>query len=109
MITVAATDPRIAAVVAQIPFSGFPDRVAGRSTGDTLKLLGAIAWDTVRGTLGMRPYYIPMVGHPGNLAVTATPEAEEHVRTDPELRRRVVADQIEFYRRTDGSPPTDMT
>lgn len=186
VITVAATDPHIAAVVAQIPFNGFPDRVAGRSTGDTLKLLGAIAWDTVRGKLGMRPYYIPMVGHPGDLAVTATPEAEEHIRTltgsgetlwrnsiaprallqmmryhpaesaarlscpllvcvaaddqetplensraladraphgelriypgthftfytDPELRRRVVAEQIEFYRRTDDAPPTDMT
>jgi uncharacterized protein len=32
-ISVAAHDPRIVAVVAQIPFNGFPRRVEGRSTG----------------------------------------------------------------------------
>ncbi|MFD1936580.1 MULTISPECIES: alpha/beta hydrolase [Nonomuraea] len=80
-ITVAAGDPRIAAVVAQIPFNGFPKKVEGRSTGDTLRLLGAIIWDTIRGKLGLRPYYIPMVGNPGELAVTATPEADRHIET----------------------------
>ncbi|WP_157254283.1 alpha/beta hydrolase [Nonomuraea typhae] len=81
VITVAAGDPRIAAVVAQIPFNGFPKKVEGRSTGDTLRLLAAIGWDTIRGKLGLRPYYIPMVGHPGELAVTATPEADHHIET----------------------------
>ncbi|WP_454194059.1 alpha/beta hydrolase [Nocardia sp. Marseille-Q1738] len=80
VITVAASDPRIAAVVAQIPFNGFPKKVDGRSTGDTLKLLGAILWDALRGRLGLRPYYIPMVGHLGELAVTASPEAEQHIQ-----------------------------
>ncbi|GAA4100258.1 alpha/beta hydrolase [Nonomuraea soli] len=80
-ITVAAGDPDIAAVVAQIPFNGFPKKVEGRSTGDTLRLLGAIVWDALRGKLGLRPHYIPMVGHPGQLAVTATPEAEHHIAT----------------------------
>ncbi|MER5323129.1 alpha/beta hydrolase [Streptosporangium roseum] len=80
-ITVAASDPRIAAVVAQIPFNGFPKKVEGRSTGDTLRLLGAIGWDALRGKLGLRPYYIPMVGRPGELAVTATPEADRHIQT----------------------------
>ncbi|GAA0954715.1 alpha/beta hydrolase [Actinocorallia libanotica] len=80
-ITVAADDPRIAAVVAQIPFNGFPKKVEGRSTGDTLRLLGAIVWDAFRGELGLRPYYIPMVGRPGRLAVTATPEADLHIQT----------------------------
>ncbi|MFI6871561.1 alpha/beta hydrolase [Nocardia sp. NPDC050406] len=80
-VTVAADDRGIAAVVAQIPFNGFPKRLEGRSVGATAKLLGAIVWDAVRGRLGLRPYYIPMVGHPGELAVTATPEAEDHIRT----------------------------
>lgn len=80
-ITVAASDSRIAAVVAQIPFNGFPKKVEGRSTADTLSLLGAIVWDALRGKLGLRPYYIPMVGRPGELAVTATPEADQHIRT----------------------------
>ncbi|MFB4276832.1 alpha/beta hydrolase [Nonomuraea sp. MTCD27] len=80
-ITVAASDPRIAVVVAQIPFNGFPKKVEGRSTGETLRLLGAIVWDALRGKLGLRPYYIPMVGRPGELAVTATPEADQHIQT----------------------------
>ncbi|MBF6339692.1 alpha/beta fold hydrolase [Nocardia abscessus] len=80
VITVAAGDPRIAAIVAQIPFNGFPKKVEGRSTADTLKLLTAIIWDALRGKLGLRPYYIPMVGHPGELAVTASPEAEQHIQ-----------------------------
>ncbi|WP_067463490.1 alpha/beta hydrolase [Nocardia amamiensis] len=79
-ITVAASDPRVAGVVAQIPFNGFPKKVEGRSTADTLKLLCAIIWDALRGKLGLRPYYIPMVGHPGELAVTASPEAEQHIQ-----------------------------
>ncbi|MEV0033922.1 alpha/beta fold hydrolase [Nocardia sp. NPDC050793] len=80
VITVAAGDPRIAAVVAQIPFNGFPKRVEGRSTGATLKLLAAIVWDALRGALGLSPYYIRMVGHTGELAVTAGPEAEHHIQ-----------------------------
>ncbi|GAA2417359.1 alpha/beta fold hydrolase [Nonomuraea africana] len=80
-ITVAEGDPRIAAVVAQIPFNGFPKKVEGRSTGETLRLLGAIVWDALRGKLGLRPYYIPMVGRPGEFAVTATPEADQHIQT----------------------------
>ncbi|MGW3350812.1 alpha/beta hydrolase [Nonomuraea rubra] len=37
VITVAADDPRITAVVSQIPFNGFPKKVEGRSTGETLR------------------------------------------------------------------------
>ncbi|MFI6501814.1 alpha/beta hydrolase [Nonomuraea typhae] len=81
VITVGASDPRIAAVVAQIPYNGFPKKVEGRSTGDTLRLLAAIVWDAVRGKLGLRPYYIPMVGRPGELAVAATSEADQHIQT----------------------------
>ncbi|MGY6655534.1 alpha/beta hydrolase [Amycolatopsis sp. TRM77291] len=81
VVSVAAGDPDIVAVVAQIPFNGFPKRVEGRSTWQTLRLLGAIGWDALRGKLGLRPYYIPMVGQPGELAVAATAEAEQHIRT----------------------------
>ncbi|MEV4166706.1 alpha/beta hydrolase [Nonomuraea dietziae] len=81
VITVASGDPRIAAVVAQIPFNGFPKKVEGRSTSETLRLLGAIVWDALRGRLGLSPSYIPMVGRPGELAVTATPEADQHIQT----------------------------
>jgi dienelactone hydrolase len=79
VIVVAAGDPRVAAVVAQIPFNGFPRRVEGRSTLDTLKLLWAMGVDAARGRMGLSPRYIPMVGRPGEVAVTATLRAQEHV------------------------------
>jgi uncharacterized protein len=78
-ISVAADDVRIVAVVAQIPFNGFPRRVEGRSTGAALRLLGAILWDTLKGGLRLEPFYIPMVGKPGELAVTSTQEADHHI------------------------------
>ncbi|GAA0250484.1 alpha/beta fold hydrolase [Saccharothrix mutabilis subsp. mutabilis] len=80
VVSVAADDPDIVAVVAQIPFNGFPERVEGRSTWQTLRLLAAIGWDALRGKLGLSPYYIPMVGRPGELAVAATAEADQHIQ-----------------------------
>jgi uncharacterized protein len=80
-ISVAAHDPRVVAVVAQIPFNGFPRRVEGRSTGAALRLFAALVWDYVRGRLHLSPFYIPMVGKPGELAVTATQEADHHIQT----------------------------
>jgi uncharacterized protein len=88
VISVAADDPRIVAVVAQIPFNGFPGRVEGRSTGAALRLFGAIVWDSVKGRLHLEPFYIPMVAKPGELAVTATQEADRHIQTlDPGRHR----------------------
>ena len=81
VISVAADDPRIVAVVAQIPFNGFPRRVEGRSTAAGLRLFGAMVWDFVKGRLHLEPFYIPMVGKPGELAVTATQEADRHIQT----------------------------
>lgn len=80
-IVVAADDPEVAAVVAQIPFNGFPKGVENRDTSQTLRLMSSIVWDAVRGRLGLSPHYIPMVGRPGERAVTATPEADAHIRT----------------------------
>ena len=78
-ITVAAGDPGVAAVVTQIPFNGFPRKVQGRSAGQSLRLLAAIVWDAVRGRLGLTPHYIPLVGKPGEVAITNAAAADEHV------------------------------
>ena len=80
VISVAADDPGIAAVIAQIPFNGFP-RVRDRSATASLRLLAAILWDALRGRLGLLPAYIPMIGRPGELAVVSTTEAQRHLRT----------------------------
>ena len=79
VIVVAAADPRIAAVVTQVPFNGFPGRVAGRSAMATLRLLGAMVTDTVRGWSGLAPGYIRVVGQRGDLAVIASPNAQQAI------------------------------
>lgn len=79
VVAVAARDPRIAAVVAQVPFNGFPKRVEGRSALGTMRLLGAMTTDAVRGWLGLQPAYIPVVGPAGSLAVIAGPNAQRAI------------------------------
>jgi dienelactone hydrolase len=79
VIAVAADDPRIAAVVAQVPFNGFPEKVEGRSVTATGRLLLAALEDALRGWLGRPPRYIPAVGTTGELAVMATPEARQAI------------------------------
>ncbi|HEY6799140.1 MAG TPA: alpha/beta fold hydrolase, partial [Agromyces sp.] len=75
----AARDPRVAAVIAQIPFNGFPRKVEGRTSRDAWRLMGAILSDAVRGVLRLPPKLIPMVGAPGTVAVTALPDAQRHL------------------------------
>ncbi|MGV0792133.1 alpha/beta hydrolase [Mycolicibacterium sp. XJ1819] len=79
VVTAAARDPRIAAVIAQIPFNGFPKKVEGRSTTATLRLLGAMIADAVRGALRLSPAYIKQVGGPNELAVMASSEAQRTI------------------------------
>ncbi|WP_067835772.1 alpha/beta hydrolase [Nocardia lijiangensis] len=76
VVTVAADDDRIAAVVAQVPFNGFPRRAEGRSTRATLALLRVMVADWLRGVFGLAPHYIPAVGRPGELAVMTGPQAQ---------------------------------
>ena len=76
VVCVAAGDPRVAAVVAQIPFNGFPKQVEGRSSAQTRRLLGAMLDDALRGLFRRPPHYIPAVGSTGELAVMASPEAK---------------------------------
>ncbi|GAA4287625.1 alpha/beta hydrolase [Georgenia daeguensis] len=79
VVTVAADDPRIAAVVAQVPFNGFPRKVEGRSARSQRALLRAMAGDALRGAFRLPPGYIKAVGRPGELAVMASDEAQRTV------------------------------
>ncbi|RJL32271.1 alpha/beta hydrolase [Bailinhaonella thermotolerans] len=117
VISVAAADPAIRAVVAQIPFNGFPRKVEGRSPWQTLRLQAVVLWDALRGRLGLPPHYIPMVGPPGALAVTATPEADEHIRIlsgsgEKTLWRNEIAPRaflpMSRYRPADAAPHLKM-
>jgi hypothetical protein len=80
-ITVAAGDPELAAVVAQIPWLG-----DWRSAGDklrqllrpsTLKLTVAAIRDTIRGRRGREPLLVPVVGDPGTTAMFTDPHVKE--------------------------------
>ncbi|WP_024805654.1 alpha/beta hydrolase [Nocardia sp. BMG51109] len=79
VVSAAAADPRIAAVVAQVPFNGFPKKAEGRSATATLRLLAAMFRDRLRGALGRPPLYIPAVGRTGDLAVMTGPGAEDTI------------------------------
>lgn len=102
VIAVAADDPRIVAVVAQVPFNGFPKQVEGRSRTDTLRLFGAMAWDTIRGWLGRPPYYIPAVGTTDELAVMVSPRANQVINVmdsdqwQNEVTPRVLFEMMRF-------------
>lgn len=80
-ITVAAQDARIAAVLTQVPFNGFPKAGQGppRSTRSTVGLLSAILLDRARGALGLSPHYIPAVGEENAVAVMASAGASQTV------------------------------
>ncbi|MGE2717602.1 alpha/beta hydrolase [Mycolicibacterium litorale] len=79
VVVAASRDPRVAAVISQIPFNGFPKKVEGRSAGTTLKLLAAMAHDALRGALRLPPAYIKAVAARGELAVMPSDEAQQAI------------------------------
>jgi uncharacterized protein len=113
VIAVAADDPQVAAVVAQIPFNGFPKKVEGRSATAALRLLGAMVKDAVRGWLGRPPYYIPVVGPADTLAVMASPQAQQTIDAMHSGQwRNEVAPRVLFamrrYKPSDKAPQLTM-
>jgi hypothetical protein len=70
VISVAARDPRIAAVVAQLPFLGVDVRHASPRSGRvTRALFAAAVRDKLGGLVGRPPVVVPMVGKPDTVAV----------------------------------------
>ncbi|OBI12703.1 MULTISPECIES: alpha/beta hydrolase [unclassified Mycobacterium] len=83
VLAVAATDPDIAAVVAQVPLIDGWHR--GRRLGErlnwdvtwrTVQFTAAALRDVVGATLGQQPYLVPVVADPGEVAVFTEPEAK---------------------------------
>ena len=75
VVTAAADRDDVVAVVAQVPFNGFPRRVEGRSTTTALRLFAAMVRDRLRGTFRRQPAYVPLVGPASSLAVMASDSA----------------------------------
>lgn len=95
--------PDVAAVIAQVPFNGFPRRVRGRSVWATLRLLVYMALDRIRGVLRLGPLYIPVVGRPNELAVMASDDASTAVASlesatwRNEVAPRVLFDMMRYH------------
>ena len=73
---IAARDAAIAAVVSQVPFCDGLPKVASLGIGPVARLTFAGLRDIVRAVLGQPPYYVPVVGKPGETAFIT--EAEAH-------------------------------
>lgn len=81
VVTIAAEDPLIAGVVAQVPFNGFPKQ--SHREGQTMKGAYALLWaairDRVRGWFGRPPLYVKAVGREDELAVMVSPDANRTI------------------------------
>jgi hypothetical protein len=93
---VAADDPSIAAVVAQLPFMGVDLRGSSPRTGRvTRTLFRAAIRDAIGGVFGRAPVTIPMVGEPGAVAVFTGTEDNTVARAlaaeAPEWRNEMAA------------------
>ncbi|MBL8511041.1 MAG: alpha/beta fold hydrolase [Betaproteobacteria bacterium] len=71
----AARDPSIAAVIAQVPFCDGLSNVPELGLGHMLRLTMAGLRDVLSALLGLGPYRIPVVDEPGTLAAMVTPDA----------------------------------
>ena len=78
VIDVAAKDPKIAAVITQVPFiDAF--KGGGSETAPVkvqIKLLFAAVRDVIHGLMNLSPHLIPVVGNPGEFATMTEPEAK---------------------------------
>ena len=84
VLAVAADDPRIAAVVTQVPvIDGWHrgrtlfQRLNWEVTWRTAKFTAAAIRDVVRARRGQPPYLVPVVAEPGRVAVFTEPEAKK--------------------------------
>jgi fermentation-respiration switch protein FrsA (DUF1100 family) len=80
VVAVAADEPQIAAVVAQVPWLG-DARTPGQTLRQllevsTIKLVAAGIRDAIRGARGRPPYLVPIIGEPGQTALFTGPEVK---------------------------------
>lgn len=77
VIAVAAEEPSIAAVIAQVPGLDMVSKEARATinvpTSVSLKLLGAAVRDAIQGFLGLPPYYAKVFGDRGEIGVFSDP------------------------------------
>ncbi len=75
VIAVGAADPRVAAIVAQVPHASGLGTLRAGGPRNVLRLTVAGLRDAARALRGRDPYYAPIVGPPGTLAAMNSPDA----------------------------------
>lgn len=75
VLAVAADDPRIAAVVAQCPYTDSLASVPTLGLANAIRATIAGLRDELRGLRGRPPHYMPAVADPGGFAAMSTPDA----------------------------------
>ncbi len=75
-VTLGAEDPRIAAVVAQVPFADGRATLSSLPLATTAQIAARAVLDKAGSLVGRGPVYVRCVGAPGTLAVLTAPEAE---------------------------------
>jgi fermentation-respiration switch protein FrsA (DUF1100 family) len=76
VVATAANDPRVRAVVSQVPFTYGLSVLRRVPVRNSVRLTVAGLRDSVRSVLRRPPVYLPAVGAPGSLAAMTAPEAE---------------------------------
>ncbi len=79
VLAIAATDPSLSAVVAQVPFVRPPRHVHGRTPGDAWRLLRVALRDWWAARTGQPRIFIKAVGEPGELAAIASHDAVDAI------------------------------
>ncbi len=75
VIAVAATDPRIAAVIAQAPYTDSVPVIRRMPPRNLVRAVAAAVRDQAGAALGRKPTLIPAAGPPGTFAAMTEPEA----------------------------------
>jgi dienelactone hydrolase len=108
-VVAASRNPDVAAVIAQVPFNGFPRSVEGRRIITTVRLFAMMIADRVRAALRRRPAYVPVVAGRNELGVMASEDATSTIDSlDSATWRNEVAPRVLFdmmrYRPSEYAP-----
>ena len=75
VITLAAEDERVAAAIAQVPFTDGVATLRAVPAATSAKLTAAATADLARAALKRKPKYVPAAGAPGEVAAMTAPDA----------------------------------
>jgi pimeloyl-ACP methyl ester carboxylesterase len=79
VLAVGARDPRLAAIVSQCPFTDGVATLPAIGAANALKGAAAGVRDYLSTLAGRGPYYVPVIGEPGEFGVMTTPDSKSGI------------------------------